>query len=621
MAQHNRVGTWQEAAIGLFAVVALVRCGDELSGEFGRGTGSGGDGATAASTGGGSDGPAEPPEMELEESFRVPVVTGRFVWSANPESGRVALIDASNLDVRTLAAGLAPTFLTAVPTPGDADRNVALVINALGNDATLFDVGDGGDVASERIALHAGANAWAVSASGRYAAAWTATPASSAADPADGFQDVTVVDLAGAPIATRLSVGYRPSRLVFDEDETRLFAITRPEITVIALDAEDGPRVVRGVDIEAGADPSTPPDVGITPDGRFAIRALFGRKSVELIDIEGGRRVEVPVGGDVTDVDLDADGARAIAVIRGGIAAEPGGSGGGEGEGGAPGALAGAGGAPNGQGGAAGGAEGEGGAAGEGGATEVGGGGAPGNGAGGEAGSADGGGVEGGATGPEPPGASPSRVVVLPIPGAFDAPNEFDAIDIEGELFGLAAVAPESPFVLLYSNAITSDRLTILNLDDRRHRTVTLNAPVRAVLPTLDGDHAVAVLAPPAGSSRLGAFSLVPVSEPLPPKLQGTDAPVDSVAIMPDSSGFALITTRLDTESIFETFLVRLDKLGVDSFDLASAPLATGMVPAVGAGYVAQEHPEGRITFIDLDAGRAKTLTGFELGEKVVDGN
>jgi hypothetical protein len=90
---------------------------------------------------------------------------------------------------------------------------------------------------------------------------------------------------------------------------------------------------------------------------------------------------------------------------------------------------------------------------------------------------------------------------------------------------------------------------------------------------------------------------------------------------MPDTSGFALVTTRLDAGSVFLTYLAKLDKLQVDSFELSSAPLATGMVPEVGAGYVAQEHPEGRITFIDLEAGRAKTLTGFELGEKVIDGN
>ena len=57
----------------------------------------------------------------------------------------------------------------------------------------------------------------------------------------------------------------------------------------------------------------------------------------------------------------------------------------------------------------------------------------------------------------------------------------------------------------------------------------------------------------------------------------------------------------------------------MDLLPLASPPLATGIVPLAGKGYVAQQHPEGRITFVDLEDGSAKTLTGFELGAKVVD--
>jgi hypothetical protein len=34
---------------------------------------------------------------------------------------------------------------------------------------------------------------------------------------------------------------------------------------------------------------------------------------------------------------------------------------------------------------------------------------------------------------------------------------------------------------------------------------------------------------------------------------------------------------------------------------------------------VAQKHPEGRITFVTLESGEARTLTGFELGSRVVD--
>jgi hypothetical protein len=44
-------------------------------------------------------------------------------------------------------------------------------------------------------------------------------------------------------------------------------------------------------------------------------------------------------------------------------------------------------------------------------------------------------------------------------------------------------------------------------------------------------------------------------------------------------------------------------------------------MPDVGKGFVAQSHPEGRITFIDLVSGEPRTITGFELGAKVVTGD
>ncbi|HYQ16082.1 MAG TPA: hypothetical protein VEQ58_09995, partial [Polyangiaceae bacterium] len=73
---------------------------------------------SAGSTSNGAGGSAPvvvPPEQELEASFLAPVVTGKYVFSANPSSGRVAVIDAENYAVRLFNAGFGPTYLTAIP--------------------------------------------------------------------------------------------------------------------------------------------------------------------------------------------------------------------------------------------------------------------------------------------------------------------------------------------------------------------------------------------------------------------------------------------------------------------------------------------------------------------------
>ena len=63
----------------------------------------------------------------------------------------------------------------------------------------------------------------------------------------------------------------------------------------------------------------------------------------------------------------------------------------------------------------------------------------------------------------------------------------------------------------------------------------------------------------------------------------------------------------------------RFPTLAVQRYPLASPPTAAGIVAAAGRGYVAQQQAEGRITFLTLDSGDARTLTGYELGARVVN--
>ena len=208
------------AGLGL-AFAGLVGCAadsmetsgaDESGAAGGAGfPGSGGSAGSFAGTGGGAGGQPPPPEQEVESSFRTPVATSRFVWTANPESGRVALVDALSLAVRVEDAGFGPTEIAAVPDPDDPSSDVAIVLNALSHDATLFRVRGTDAPQKTTLKTHAGANAWVVSPKGRWAVAWTDATRVQKPDPTDGFQEITVVSLSeGSERSTRLSVGYRP---------------------------------------------------------------------------------------------------------------------------------------------------------------------------------------------------------------------------------------------------------------------------------------------------------------------------------------------------------------------------------------------------------------------------
>ena len=112
---------------------AETAAGGVINGPAGGGSTSNG-GVLTPSGGGIASQP--PPEQELDQTFRVPVVSGHWVWTANPQSGRVALIDAQTFTVKTALAGAGPTYLAALPAPKGGSR--ALVINSVSQDATLL---------------------------------------------------------------------------------------------------------------------------------------------------------------------------------------------------------------------------------------------------------------------------------------------------------------------------------------------------------------------------------------------------------------------------------------------------------------------------------------------------
>lgn len=519
-----------------------------------------GSGGVAPGTGGASGGTG--PELELEENFRAPVVSGSYLWTANPETNRVALLHASTLSIDVLEGGNGPTFLA--PLPGGDQGGGALVINVHGGDASIFrhDLGaslggaSGSGVTEERSRIQAGASAWAVGESGRFAVAWSRFQ-DDLKGPLDGYQDLTILDLARAEVvATRLSVGFRPTQVVLNRQETRAYVVCKPGLSVIDLEM-DPPRVVREFMLPED-DTGLSRDVSLTPDGRLALVRVTGDEELRILDTEDASVAVVTLPREVTDLDLSSDGGLAVAVMRG----TPGGAVPVDPELGGNGGLGGQGG--------------------EGGGTSIG---------------------------------EDSLVALLPVPGIQDAPADFEVISMS-ELVGSAVVAADARVALLYTNAVANSHLTILDLENSSTRVVDVTAPIQAAFLTPDGAHAVTVMTPPPGSQAAGAFALVPVSRELPVRIEGTDTVPRFVAVSDQS---ALLTTWGSKTVAAKTLLGRFPGLVVDTITLSAEPLASGLILDEHRGFVAEAHPQGQVTFIELDSGQAKTVTGFELSSQVVD--
>jgi hypothetical protein len=146
-----------------------------------------------------------------------------------------------------------------------------------------------------------------------------------------------------------------------------------------------------------------------------------------------------------------------------------------------------------------------------------------------------------------------------------------------------------------------------------------VKAPVRAVLPAPDGEHAVVLLGQAPGSQKPGGFSLVPLKAALPPKIVGTDVLPASVGIGEHEALITIDGKITNGPALHGVYLARFPELSTKLVTLASPTLSAALVPAAAIGFVAQSHPEGRITFLDLANGAPRTITGFELSAQVIE--
>ncbi|HSY39482.1 MAG TPA: hypothetical protein VLA79_08135, partial [Polyangia bacterium] len=292
------------AALGCAGTSSSASGGSNPTGSNGTGTGNTSGNGTGGSTGSTDAGsPPLPPEVEVESSYEVPVATGSYIWVANPDSGRVAYVAGATLQVHTVEAGNAPTYISAIPSTSD---DAVVVLNVLSDDATILRVAAGGQLTKSTVSgLAAGANALAVSPSGRWVTAWT--DARNIANPnhLQGYQAITVIDLSVTPPAkTILSVGFRPVDVAYAADDSAAFAVTEDGVSVVDLAQTGAPRVTGNVPLtDDPTEDADTRDVSITPNGRLAVVRREGSASLGIVDLTTGTLGTLDLSGPITDVD------------------------------------------------------------------------------------------------------------------------------------------------------------------------------------------------------------------------------------------------------------------------------------------------------------------------------
>lgn len=222
-----------------------------------------------------------------------------------------------------------------------------------------------------------------------------------------------------------------------------------------------------------------------------------------------------------------------------------------------------------------------------------------------------------------------ATVVQIPLPAGFTDAAQRRSIKLAGETVGSADITPDGKTAVLYTTAAKIERLIVLPLDGQGAPVgVPLKKGVRAVALSPDSRTALVVHTKEAGDPRAAgidveamidrsdAYSVVDLGSGFP-KLQLTAAPVGDLAITPDSAR-AFVLLRDDKQGIRVAQRIDLASFLVTDFPLGSPPVSIAVLGDAKRIFVSQEHPEGRISFIQWETGAVESVTGFELNGRIV---
>ena len=101
-------------------------------------------------------------------------------------------------------------------------------------------------------------------------------------------------------------------------------------------------------------------------------------------------------------------------------------------------------------------------------------------------------------------------------------------------------------------------------------------------------------------------------------RLQLTPAEVGPFALVPGGT-HAFVLLRDDSRRVSLAQRITLASLTIQDISLGSPPVSVGAVPATERAFIGQDHPEGRITFVDWNTGAQQSITGFELNSRIVE--
>ena len=214
-------------------------------------------------------------------------------------------------------------------------------------------------------------------------------------------------------------------------------------------------------------------------------------------------------------------------------------------------------------------------------------------------------------------------VLTIPIPDGFSNPDNIRAIEVEQSIIGSVTLSPDGEFAVLYVTAVDSEeKVTLLGLETGELQTVDLRKAVRSVAIDTESQTALVVHKklegealptddPDTKTDLAYGYSMVELDSGFS-RLQLTPSDVKAFTLLPQARALFVLF-----QQTWQVERMNLDSFVPEHVTLASRPVAMGAVPESEKLFVGQEHPDGRITFIDYETLETTSVTGFELNSQI----
>lgn len=223
------------------------------------------------------------------------------------------------------------------------------------------------------------------------------------------------------------------------------------------------------------------------------------------------------------------------------------------------------------------------------------------------------------------------QLSIIDVPGDAQSPSGIESIDLTNATLGSLVLSRDGTRGLLYTNASGDQRVTLVKLDQPGYPTLTwpLKKSVRTVGISPTGDTAILLNAKAFGDpatattfdeyvDRSYGYTLLDLATGFG-KLQITPVDPGPFHYAPDGTKVYVALDGGDAPTATRALQVVTTQTGVViSKSLGSPPAAVGILPSASQAFVAQRHPLGRVSFVDLVSDAVRTVTGFDLNSHIV---